>query len=97
MQDFGVPLNFKDLSYLVLSSREEWEAAQNVAVYLNSCGRTKPIFSLAEERHTFDLGRNIAISSSDMLKIWKKEKRDALARIEGRWKEVLRKQGEVRV
>lgn len=95
MQDFGVPLDFNHLSYLVLSSKDEWDVAQYVAVYLSKHGVQKPIFSLKEEQHTFDLGRLIANATPEMVEICDEEEKDALARIEGRWKEVLRKQEEV--
>jgi hypothetical protein len=95
MQGFGVPLDFNHLSYLVLSSKDEWDVAQCVAVYLSKHGAQKPAFSLKEEQHTFDLGRLIANATPEMVEIWNEEEKDALARIEGRWKEVLRKQEEV--
>lgn len=90
-----MPLDYNDLSHLVLSSREEWKAAEHVAVYLNRHGTSKPVFSLKDECHTFDLGRKVADVSPGMIKIWEEEEQDAVARMENRWKEVLRKKEEV--
>jgi hypothetical protein len=95
MQAFGVPLDFNHLSHLVLSSKKEWDVAQHVALYLCKHGAEKPIFSLKEECHTFDLSRLVANATPEMVEIWDEEEKDALARIEGRWKEVQRKQEEV--
>eukprot|EP00956_Cyclotella_meneghiniana_P007276 scaffold9913_cov36-Cyclotella_meneghiniana.AAC.15 len=96
MQGFGVPLDFNKLSHLVLSKREEWDTVRNVAVYLSKYSTNKPVFTLKDETHTFDLGRRIANASPDMVKIWEEEESDATSRIEGRWEEVLRKQEEAR-
>ena len=96
MQGFGVPLDYNKLSYLVLSTRQEWEAAQQVAVYLSKYGTNKPIFSLKDETSTFDLGRCVANASRDMLKVWEEEEADAYSRVEGHWQAVLKKQEEAR-
>ena len=96
MQGFGVPLDYNNLSHLVLSKREEWEAVKRVGVYLCKYGTNKPVFSLKDENHTFDLGRRVANASTDMVNIWGEEELDAISRIEGHWKEVLRKQEEAR-
>lgn len=94
MQGFGVPLNYKRLSYLVLSTRQEWEAAKQVAVYLHNYGIDKPIFSLKDEAPTFNLGRVVANSSHKMLKIWEEEEIDANSRMEHRWQAVLKQKEE---
>ena len=96
MRGFGVPLDYKKLSYLVLSTREEWEAAKQVAVYLHKFDTNKPIFSLKDESFTFNFGRCVANASPDMLKIWEEEEADAHCRIEGHWQAVLKKQEEAR-
>ena len=90
MKGFGVPLDYNDLFHLVLSSQEEWKAAEHVAVYLNRHGTSKPIFSLEDKLHTFDLGRKVADASPDMIKIWEEEEQNAVARMENHWKEVWR-------
>jgi len=92
MEGYGVPLDFNDLSHLVLSNRTEWDAGLRIAEYLNKHGTEKPVFSLNDETSTFDLGRRIAQASSDMVKVWDQEEKDASCRVEGHWKEVLRKQ-----
>ena len=94
MLGFGVPLDYKCLSYLVLSTRQEWETAKNVSIYLNQYGTTKAIFSLKDETPTFNLGLRVANSSRDMLNIWKEEREDADSRVEGHWQAVLEKQEE---
>lgn len=96
MQGFGVPLDFNDLSHLVLSEKEEWEVVKKVALYLSKYGTNKPLFSLKEEQSTFDMGRLVADSSPTMLNVWIEEHQDAQLRIEGHWQEVLRKQEEAR-
>lgn len=91
-----MPLDYNNLSHLVLSKQEEWEAVKRVGVYLGKYGTNKPVFSLKDENHTFDLGRRVANASRDMVNIWEEEESDAISRIEGHWKEVLRKQEEAR-
>lgn len=96
MCGFGVPLDFNNLSHLNLSSREEWDVVKQIAIYLRGHGVNKPLFSLKEEKHTFEMGLRFANASSDMQKIWQEETQDALLRIDGHWKEVQRKQEEAR-
>ena len=96
MRGFGVPLDFNNLSHLNLSSREEWDVVKQIAIYLRGHGVNKPLFSLKEEKHTFEMGLRFANASSDMQKIWQEETQDALLRIDGHWKEVQRKQEEAR-
>ncbi|KAL3804145.1 hypothetical protein HJC23_013664 [Cyclotella cryptica] len=96
MQGFGVSLDFNYLSHLVLSEKEEWEVAKQVALYLNKYGTSRPLFSLKEEGPTFDMGRRVANKSSEMLNVWEEENQDAKLRIEGHWQKVLRKQEEAR-
>lgn len=91
-----MPLDYNNLSHLVLSKQEEWEAVKRVGVYLGKYGTNKPVFSLKDDNHTFDLGRRVANASRDMVNIWEEEESDAISRIEGHWKEVLRKQEEAR-
>lgn len=92
MDGHGVPLDFNDLSHLVLSDHEEWDVALYVASYLGKYGTIRPVFSLKDEKSTFDVGRRVANSSSKMVEIWNQEVQDASCRVEGHWKEVLRKQ-----
>ncbi|KAL3776347.1 hypothetical protein ACHAW5_003521 [Stephanodiscus triporus] len=91
MKGYGVPLDFNDLSHLVLSDPSEWDVALHVAEYLGKVGTSRPIFSLRDETPTFDLGRCISNDSPDLVKIWEQEEKDASCRVEGHWNEVLRK------
>ena len=92
MCGFGVPLDFRDLSHLVLSSREEWSAVQAVVRYLHQFGTDNPVFTLEDESPTLVMGRKIASSSARMLDVWEEEVHDAECRVEGHWEEVMRKQ-----
>ena len=91
MNGYGVPLDFNDLSHLVLSDPSEWDVALRVAEYLGKFGTTRPIFSLSDETPTFDMGRRICDASPDLVNIWEQEEKDASSRVEGHWNEVLRK------
>jgi hypothetical protein len=91
MNEYGVPLDFNDLSHLVLSDPNEWDVALRVAEYLRKIGTDRPIFSLRDERPTFDMGRRICNASPDLVNIWEVEEKDASSRIKGHWNEVLRK------
>ena len=91
MNEYGVPLDFNDLSHLVLSDPKEWDVALCVAEYLGKLGTDRPIFSLRDETPTFDMGRRICDASPDLVNIWEQEEKDASSRVEGHWNEVLRK------
>ena len=65
MEGFGVPLDFNDLSHLVLSDPTEWEVVLQIAKYLGKYGVNKLIFSLKDEKSTFSMGRRISNASSN--------------------------------
>ena len=92
MNGFGVPLDANDLSRLVLSDPSEWDVVKHVSVYLAQYGSHKPVFSLKDEKSTFDLGRRVANASPDLVNIWKEEEEAAKCRVNGHWNEVVRKQ-----
>ena len=90
INEYGVPLDFNDLSHLVLSDPNEWDVALRVAEYLGKLGTDRPIFSLRDETPTFDMGGRICDASPDLVNIWEQEEKDASSRVEGHWNEVLR-------
>ncbi|KAL7553023.1 hypothetical protein ACHAWF_016264 [Thalassiosira exigua] len=92
MEGYGVPLDYNDLSHLVLSSRDEWEVVLQVAKYLGKHGTSNAIFSLKDEKHTFDLGRRVARATPSMAETWEREDEDASGRVKGHWKVILQKQ-----
>jgi hypothetical protein len=70
MNGYGVPLDFNNLSHLVLSDTNEWDVALQVAAYLGKFGTTRPIFLLRDETPTFDMGQRICNALPDLVKIW---------------------------
>lgn len=91
MEDFGVALNYEHLGHLVLSDPHEWEIFRQISNYLSGCGISRPVFSLREEIHTFNMGRRVADNSEELQDIWRLEQDDAERRVDKHWEKVKKK------
>eukprot|EP00899_Mesostigma_viride_P005241 jgi/Mesvir1/14718/Mv05368-RA.1 len=104
-REYGVALRWEDLEHLVLSDRLAVDAALAVGEYLRT--RTVPsreVFTLRDAGAGWD-AKTIAMATElaersrvagQMRELWRSEEADAAKRVEGHWREVLRKQRLVR-
>lgn len=95
LNEYKVGLKPDDLKNLVLSEKQAVDAALNVHRYILKCTRQArwgEVFSLVDERPTYQLAEHFSRDCQDILKIWKQECDDAKARVSAHWVEVRRKQ-----
>jgi hypothetical protein len=71
---YSVALKWSDLHHLVFSEKAPTDAALAVAAYLKSYTNSGAvIFSLSDQRGTFEMAKEFSLNSSTILHVWDKE------------------------
>eukprot|EP00899_Mesostigma_viride_P019525 jgi/Mesvir1/27574/Mv07319-RA.1 len=102
LQKYGVALRWEDLGHLVLGDRLAVDAALAVGEYLRArTNRSREVFTLRDlvegwGTGTMSMAAEMAQEQGTSLgerirSLWRAEQEDAEKRVEGHWKEVLRK------
>ena len=96
LQNYGIPLNWEDVSLLVVSKKSALTAAVQLAVYLRKNTKNgNEVFSLQNQNSLFDFALRYGCQSQDLLRIWDNEERAANQRENRHWQKILAKQKEV--
>ena len=96
LQNYGIPLNWEDVSLLVVSKKSALTAAVQLAVYLRKNTKNgNEVFSLQNQDSLFDFALQFSYQSPDLLNIWDNEERAANQRENEQWQRILAKQKEV--
>ena len=95
IEQYAVPLEWKDVALLVFSKKNAQKAALEVSAYLKRNSNGRKLFDLSNQDATLELAYNYASASYFYTNLWKKEQNDARKRESDHWDSVLRKKGEV--
>jgi hypothetical protein len=96
MSTVGVALRYKDLEHLVLSDRESWAVAIDVASFLRQhhLSEQSELFSLRAPDATFWFAEKFSRKDTAIMRILGAEQNDAECRVDEHWREVQKKKAE---
>ena len=95
LKKYGVPLDWRDVRHLVLSSKAAEDAALLVSRYLERNTITgRAVFSLSAEDRTFDMAVEFALDNTSIMAKWKAEKETAARKQADNWTTIRRRQAE---
>ena len=95
--NYGVPLNWKSVSHLVLSRKIAQEASLEVSAYIKrNSKRQSKLFDLSgNQKDTLQFALDYASQSPALIQIWKSENIAADGRERDQWQKILNKKKEV--
>ena len=93
LKEYGVPMHLEDLRHIVLSDYEAIETAKKVALYCqSSCENHHPIFSLGDQKPTFDFAYSFAEQSDRINTVLNNEIAASNRKVSEHWDLITTKQ-----
>jgi hypothetical protein len=88
LTSFAVPLDWNALQHLVLDDKPALDASLRVSAYLKRHSSGFPVFSLRDDKGTFQLAEKHTRAHKSFLDTWRVEKQNVASRVHNHWMEV---------